>query len=380
MKLLEYQAKEVLASLGITIPPGVVARNPDEAATAFAKLGPIAVKAQVPVGGRGKAGGIKLARSEDEARRAAEQIIGMDIKGFKVPLVYCEAALDIAREIYVGFTVDRDARANVLLLSAKGGMDIEQVAEESPEAIARLHPNPWRGPLDFELAQVAYEAGLGELARPLAALVKKLYRAIPDYDALTAEINPLVVTRAGDVIAGDAKLEVDDNAAWRHRDLEERYGSLLEGDPYEVEAKKRGLTYVSLDGDIGIIGNGAGLCMGTLDLVQRAGGKPANFCDIGGGAKAEVVENALAVILMNPKVKGVLINVFGGITRGDEVAKGVVTARDNLKMRLPLVVRMSGTREEEGRKILKENGIEPGVSGWEAAQKIVELTRAGVGR
>jgi len=380
LKLLEYQAKEVLASLGITIPPGVVARNPDEAATAFAKLGPIAVKAQVPVGGRGKAGGIKLARSEDEARRAAEQIIGMDIKGFKVPLVYCEAALDIAREIYVGFTVDRDARANVLLLSAKGGMDIEQVAEESPEAIARLHPNPWRGPLDFELAQVAYEAGLGELARPLAALVKKLYRAIPDYDALTAEINPLVVTRAGDVIAGDAKLEVDDNAAWRHRDLEERYGSLLEGDPYEVEAKKRGLTYVSLDGDIGIIGNGAGLCMGTLDLVQRAGGKPANFCDIGGGAKAEVVENALAVILMNPKVKGVLINVFGGITRGDEVAKGVVTARDNLKMRLPLVVRMSGTREEEGRKILKENGIEPGVSGWEAAQKIVELTRAGVGR
>jgi succinyl-CoA synthetase beta subunit len=380
LKLLEYQAKEVLASLGITIPPGAVARNPDEAAAAFAKLGPIAVKAQVPVGGRGKAGGIKLARSEDEARRAAEQIIGMDIKGFKVPLVYCEAALDIAREIYVGFTVDRDARANVLLLSAKGGMDIEQVAEESPEAIARLHPNPWRGPLDFELAQVAYEAGLGELARPLAALVKRLYRAIPDYDALTAEINPLVVTRAGEVIAGDAKLEIDDNAAWRHRDLEERYGSLLEGDPYEVEAKKRGLTYVSLDGDIGIIGNGAGLCMGTLDLVQRAGGKPANFCDIGGGAKAEVVENALAVILMNPRVKGVLINVFGGITRGDEVAKGVVTARDNLKMRLPLVVRMSGTREEEGRKILKENGIEPGVSGWEAAQKIVELTRAGVGR
>jgi succinyl-CoA synthetase beta subunit len=380
VKLLEYQAKEVLASLGITIPPGAVARNPDEAATAFAKLGPIAVKAQVPVGGRGKAGGIKLARSEDEARRAAEQIIGMDIKGYKVALVYCEAALDIAREIYVGFTVDRDARANVLLLSAKGGMDIEQVAEESPEAIARLHPNPWRGPLDFELAQVAYEAGLGELARPLAALIKKLYRAIPDYDALTAEINPLVVTRAGDVIAGDAKLEIDDNAAWRHRNLEEKYGALLEGDPYEVEAKKRGLTYVSLDGDIGIIGNGAGLCMGTLDLVQRAGGKPANFCDIGGGAKAEVVENALAVILMNPKVKGVLINVFGGITRGDEVAKGVVTARDNLQMKLPLVVRMSGTREEEGRKILKENGIEPGVSGWEAAQKIVELTRAGVGR
>ena len=377
MKLLEYQAKEVLASLGIAIPPGMVARNADEAAAAFARLGPVAVKAQVPVGGRGKAGGIKLARTEDEARRAAEQIIGMDIKGFKVPLVYCEAALDIDREIYLGFTVDRDARANILMLSAKGGMDIEQVAEESPQSISRLYPNPWRGPLDFELTQLVYDAELGNIARPLIALVKKLYRAIPEYDALTAEINPLVVTRKGDVVAGDAKLEIDDNAAWRHKDLEERYGGVIEGDPYEVEAKKRGLTYVSLDGDIGIIGNGAGLCMGTLDLVQRAGGKPANFCDIGGGAKAEVVENALAVILMNPKIKGVLINVFGGITRGDEVARGVVTARDNLNMKLPLVVRMSGTNEEEGREILKRNGIEPGVSGWEAAKKIVELTRAG---
>ncbi len=378
MKLLEYQAKEVLASLGIAVPPGMVARTPDEAAAAASKLGAVAVKAQVPVGGRGKAGGIKLARTADEARAAAQQIIGMDIKGFKVPLVYCEAALDIAREIYVGFTVDRDARANILLVSARGGMDIEQVAEESPEAIARLYPNPWRGPLDFELARLVYDTGLGELARPLAAMMKKLYRAIPDYDALTAEINPVVVTTTGDVIAGDAKLEIDDSAAWRQRALEEKYGAVLEGDPYEVEAKKRHLTYVSLDGDIGIIGNGAGLCMSTLDLVQRAGGRAANFCDIGGGAKAEVVENALAVILMNPKVKGVLINVFGGITRGDEVARGVVTARDNLKMKLPLVVRMSGTREEEGREILKRNGIEPGASAWEAAKKIVELTSAGV--
>jgi len=378
LKLLEYQAKEVMSSLGIAIPPGMVARNPDEAVAAFEKLGPVAVKAQVPVGGRGKAGGIKLARTADEARTAAGQIIGMDIKGFKVPLVYCEAALEIEREIYLGFTVDRDARANILMLSARGGMDIEQVAEESPESLSRLYPSPWRGPLDFELAQLVYDAGLDDLARPLTAMIKRLYRAIPDYDALTAEINPLVVTRSGDVIAGDAKLEIDDNAAWRHEDLEEKYGSVLEGDPYELEAKKRGLTYVSLDGDVGIIGNGAGLCMGTLDLVQRAGGRPANFCDIGGGAKAEVVENALAVILMNPKVKGVVINVFGGITRGDEVAKGIVTARDNLKMKVPLVVRMSGTREEEGREILRQNGIEPGASGWEAAKKIVELTRVGV--
>ena len=378
MKLLEYQAKEVLDSLGIAIPPGLVARTADEAASAASRLGPVAVKAQVPVGGRGKAGGIKLAGTPEEARKAAELIIGMDIKGFKVPLVYCEAALEIERELYLGFTVDRDARANILMLSAKGGMEIEQVAEESPDSIARLYPNPWRGPLDFELAQLAYDAGLGELVRPMTALIKKLYRAIPDYDALTAEINPLVVTKAGDIVAGDAKLEIDDNAAWRHKDLEQRYGAVIQGDPYEVEAKKRGLTYVSLEGDIGIIGNGAGLCMSTLDLVQRAGGQAANFCDIGGGAKAEVVENALAVILMNRRVKGVLINVFGGITRGDEVAKGIITARDNLQMELPLVVRLSGTREEEGREILRRNGIEPGVSAWEAAQKIVELTRAGV--
>ena len=375
MKLLEYQAKELLASLGIAIPPGRVARTPDEAAAAASALGPVAVKAQVPVGGRGKAGGIKLANTPEEARAAAERIIGMDIKGFRVPLVYCEAALEIEREIYLGFTVDRDARANILMLSAKGGMDIEQVAEESPESIARLYPNPWRGPLDFELNQLIFDAELGGMVRPLSGVIKKLYRAIPELDAVTAEINPLVVTKKDVIVAGDAKLEIDDNATWRHKDLEERYGSVIEGDPLEVEAKKRGLTYVSLDGEIGIVGNGAGLCMGTLDLVQRAGGKAANFCDIGGGAKAEVVENALAVILMNPRVRGVLINVFGGITRCDEVAKGIITARDNLKMRLPLVVRLSGTREEEGREILKRNGIEPGANAWEAAQKIVELTR-----
>jgi succinyl-CoA synthetase beta subunit len=375
VKLLEYQAKEVLAGLGVPIPPGRVARLAEEAAAACEELGPIAVKAQVPVGGRGKAGGIKLARDPDQARAAAEQSIGMDIKGYKVPLVYCEAALQIAKEVYLGFTVDRDARANILMLSSQGGMEIEQVADEAPEAIARLYPNPWRGPLDFELNQLAWEAGLGEHVRALVPLIRKLYRAIPEYDALTAEINPLVVTADGQLVAGDAKLETDENAAYRQRALEDRYGEVLEGDRYEREARRRNLTYVSLDGEIGIIGNGAGLCMGTLDLVQRAGGRAANFCDIGGGAKAEVVENALTVILMNPKVRGVLINVFGGITRGDEVARGLVQARDNLGMTLPLVVRLSGTNEEEGRAILKENGVEPGASGWEAAQKIVELTR-----
>ncbi|MDQ6637123.1 MAG: ADP-forming succinate--CoA ligase subunit beta [Candidatus Dormibacteraeota bacterium] len=375
MKLLEYQAKEVLSQLGIPIPSGKVATTPDEAARACAELGPVAVKAQVPVGGRGKAGGIKLVQTADEARAAAEQIIGMDIKGFRVPLVYCETALDIAQEVYLGFTVDRDARANVVMLSAQGGMDIEQLAEESPDAIARLYPNPWRGPLNFELNQLVWAAGLGSHSRALVPVIRQLYRAITDYDAVTAEINPLVISKEGQVVAGDAKLETDENAAFRHKALEERYGDVVEGDPYEREAKKRNLTYVSLDGEVGIIGNGAGLCMGTLDLVQRAGGRAANFCDIGGGAKAEVVENALSVILMNPNVRGVLINVFGGITRGDEVARGLVQARDSLNLRLPLVVRLSGTNETEGREILRANGIEPGASGWEAAQKIVEMTR-----
>ncbi len=375
MKLLEYQAKEVLASFGIAIPPGKVARTPDEAAAACSEIGPVAIKAQVPVGGRGKAGGIKLAQTPAQARLAAEQIIGMDIKGFRVPLVYCEGALDIDREIYLGFTVDRDNRANILMLSARGGMDIEAVAEESPTAIAKLYPNPWRGPLDFELRRLVFEAGLGDLVGPLTKVIKQLYRAIPEQDAITAEINPLVLTRDGQILAGDAKLETDENAAFRHRDLEERFAEMLEGDRYEVEAKKRNLTYVSLDGEIGIVGNGAGLCMGTLDLVQRAGGRAANFCDIGGGAKAEVVQNALQVILMNPNVKGVLINVFGGITRADEVARGVVEARSALAMKLPLVVRLSGTQEDEGKRILRENGIEPGDNGWEAAQKIVAATR-----
>ncbi|MFZ0218543.1 MAG: ADP-forming succinate--CoA ligase subunit beta [Candidatus Dormiibacterota bacterium] len=375
MKLLEYQAKEVLSSLGIPIPKGRVARTPDEAFAAAQELGPVAVKAQVPVGGRGKAGGVKLAQTPEAARAAAEQIIGMDIKGFRVPLVYCETALDIGQEVYLGFTVDRDHRNNVLMLSAQGGMEIEQVAEEAPEAIARLHPHPWRGPLDFELRQLVFEAGLGAQVRGLVPVIQRLYRAIPDYDAVTAEVNPLVITKDGRVVAGDAKLETDESADFRHPDLIDRYAADVEGDPYETEAKKRHLTYVSLDGEIGIIGNGAGLCMGTLDLVQRAGSSAANFCDIGGGAKAEVVENALAVILMNPKVKGVLMNVFGGITRGDEVAKGLVQARDNLHMTLPLVVRLSGTNEEEGRAYLKDHGIEPGVNAWAAAQKIVELAK-----
>ncbi|MGH7883189.1 MAG: ADP-forming succinate--CoA ligase subunit beta, partial [Candidatus Dormibacteraceae bacterium] len=323
----------------------------------------------------GKAGGIKLANTAEEAYQAAEQIIGMKIKDHRVPLVYCETALAIEREIYLGFTVDREARADILMLSAEGGVEIEEVAEKSPKAIFRLHPDPWAGPLDFELRDLVFRAGLGRWVKPLVPLIKNLYQAIPQYDALTAEINPLVITVDGQLVAGDAKLETDENADFRHSELLSRYSEAVAPDPYEAEAHSHGLAYVSLDGEVGIIGNGAGLCMGTLDMVQRAGGRGANFCDIGGGARAEVVENALRIILSNPNVRGVLINVFGGITRGDEVARGLVQARDRLEMKLPLVVRLSGTNEEEGREILQQNGIAPGNSGWDASQKIVELTR-----
>ncbi|MHB8573098.1 MAG: ADP-forming succinate--CoA ligase subunit beta [Candidatus Dormibacteria bacterium] len=377
MKLLEYQAKEMLAGAGIPIPPGRLAHTPEEAAAAAREIGAVAVKAQVPVGGRGKAGGIKLADTPEAAAAAAGQILGMDIKGHTVPTVYCEGKLDVAQEVYLGITLDRDARGLVMILSASGGMDIEQVAAEAPEKLARLNPDPWKGVQDFELRGLVFAAGLGAHVAPIVKVARQLYLLAQATDATTLEINPLVITTDGLVVAGDAKLESDENAAYRHPELA-RFEEAGEGDQYERAAKERNLTYVSLSGDIGIIGNGAGLVMTTLDLVKRAGGDAANFCDIGGGAKAEVVRNALEVILMNPKVRGVLINVFGGITRCDEVARGLVEARDSLKMDLPLVVRMTGTREEEGRAILREHGIEPGSNGWEAASKIVELAKTGV--
>ena len=374
MRLLEFQAKQVLAENGVAVPAGQLARSPAEAATACAELGPVAVKAQVPVGGRGKAGGIKLASDPQQARAHAQQILGMSIAGYSVRSVYCEQALDIAQEIYLGFTVDRAARSYILMLSASGGMDIEAVAANTPEAIARLYPEPWRGPLDFEVRAMAFQCGLGHLAAPLGGVVASLYRALCQSDAVTAEINPLVVTGQGALIAGDAKWEIDDNALSRHPELSS-YAEEMEVDRFEAEAKRRNLTYVSLDGEIGVIGNGAGLCMNTLDLVKRSGGSAANFCDIGGGARASVVKDALEVILMNPKVRGVLINVFGGITRCDEVAEGLIQARSDLNMTLPLVVRLTGTREQEGRAILVEHGIEPGNDAVEAAAKIVSLTR-----
>jgi succinyl-CoA synthetase beta subunit len=377
MKLLEYQAKEQFREAGIPVKDGRLARTPEQAEDAARLLGPIAVKAQVQTGGRGKAGGIKLAKSPEEARAAAEQILGMDIKGYTVHEVWCEQAAEVEREIYLGVTLDRDARRLVLILSAAGGMDIEEVAEKDPEKIIKFHPDPWRGVLPYELRDVCFRAGLGDLVGKIVPIMQKLYELALRTDALTCEINPLAVVAGGDVIALDGKLETDENAEFRHREHEKyRSDEAGTGDPLEIEAKKRGLTYVHLDGDVGVLGNGAGLVMNTLDLVKAAGGRPANFLDIGGGAKAEVVRNSLEMILLDPNIKSIFINIFGGITRGDEVARGVISARDELGIKVPLVVRMTGTAEEEGRRLLEEAGITPGISAPEAAKKAVELASA----
>ncbi|HEX3606307.1 MAG TPA: ADP-forming succinate--CoA ligase subunit beta [Candidatus Dormibacteraeota bacterium] len=391
MKLLEYQAKQQFAKAGIPIPAGRLARTAEEAEAAARELGRVAVKAQVPVGGRGKAGGIAVVDTPEQARTEAARILAMDIKGYPVRSVWCETGLDVAHELYCGITLDRDRRRMVLILSGAGGMDIEQVAENQPEMIAKLWPDPLRGPQPFQIRQLAFAAlrrvpaladRAGRLAAALVPLVQTLYRLAVSLDAVTCEINPLVITATGELIAADGKLEVDENAEYRHRDLAEELAIDALGDdgasgddPFEVEAKRRGLTYVHLDGYVGCIGNGAGLVMNTLDLVKAAGGEPADFLDIGGGARADVVRNALDMVLSDPAVRGVFINIFGGITRGDEVARGIIQARDELNITKPLVVRMTGTREEEGRQLLREAGIVPGVSAVDAARTIVEMTR-----
>ena len=391
MRLLEYQAKQRFATAGIAVPQGRLARTPAEAAAAARALGTVAIKAQVPIGGRGKAGGIAVAQTPEEAEREAARILGMSIRGYPVGSVWCETGLTIASELYLGITLDRDRRRLVVIFSAAGGMEIEQVAAETPERIAKLWPGPFSGPLPYELRALAF-AGLagspelraraGALAGQLAALGKRLYELAVSLDAVTCEINPLALTATGELVAADGKLEIDENAEFRHRDLVEELRSeepddaaLSGSDPLEVEARRRGLTYVHLDGSVGVIGNGAGLTMNTVDLVKQQGGEPANFLDIGGGAGADKVRNALEMVLLDPKVRGVFINVFGGITRGDEVARGVIAARDELHLTTPLVVRMTGTMEEEGRRLLEEAGIVPATSPTEAARKIVELTR-----
>jgi succinyl-CoA synthetase beta subunit len=391
VKLLEYQAKQRFSAAGIPIPDGRLARTPGEAAAAARELGRVAIKAQVPVGGRGKAGGIAVVDTPADAEREAARILAMDIHGYPVRSVWCETGLEIANEFYLGITLDRDRRRMAIIFSAAGGMEIEQVADESPEKIAKLWPDPFAGPQPYEIRRMVFAAlahapqlrdRAAALATQLVALTQKLSSVAVSLDALTCEINPLVLTVDGRFIAADGKLEVDENAHYRHADLAEELARDATGDdgrsgedPYEVEARKRGLTYVHLDGDIGCIGNGAGLVMNTLDLVKQHGGEPADFLDVGGGASAEKVRNSLEMVLLDPKVRGVFINIFGGITRGDEVAKGIIAARDELHITKPLVVRMTGTREEEGRALLAAAGITPAVSATEAAAKIVALTR-----
>ena len=393
MKLLEYQAKQRFAAAGIVVPAGRLARTADEAAAAAQELGRVAVKAQVPIGGRGKAGGIAVVDTPEEARREAARILAMDIRGYPVRSVWCETGLTIEAELYLGITLDRDRRRLVIIFSAAGGMEIEQVAVEAPERIAKLWPDPFAGPQPYEIRQLAF-AGLAhapelrdrapKLVTALVGLTTRLWSVATALDALTCEINPLVLTADGALVAADGKLEIDENADSRHRDIAEELARDETGedgrsgdDPFEVEARKRGLTYVHLDGDIGCIGNGAGLTMNTLDLVKQHGGEPADFLDIGGGANAERVRNALEMVLLDPNVRGVFINNFGGITRGDEVARGIIAARDELHITKPLVVRMTGTMEEEGRKLLREAGIVPGKNATEAAASIVALTREG---
>lgn len=380
MDLLEYQGKQLFARHGVPVPSGEPARTVDEAVAAADRIGyPCVVKAQVQIGGRGKAGGIKVAKDTDEAREHADAILGMDIRGFTVHEVWIEAASDIAEEYYASIVFDRAAKAPLFMLSTQGGMDIEEVAERDPKAIARLHVDPLLGFQDFHGRRLAFEAGVaGDVVRPVGALLSKLYDSFVGEDAMLVEVNPLIVTADRNVAALDAKVTLDDNALYRHPDNAELRDTGNE-DPQERMARERDLTYVKLDGDIGILGNGAGLVMSTLDVVAQYGGAPANFLDAGGGSKAEAITSAVEVILSNPNVKAVLFNIFGGITRCDEVARGLVTAFEQIEPSVPFVVRLDGTNDKEGRQILAEADL-PNVHTAstmdEAAQKVVELARA----
>ncbi|MEA2485489.1 MAG: succinyl-CoA synthetase beta subunit [Actinomycetota bacterium] len=353
MDLFEYQGKELLRKFEVPVPEGRVAATPDEAASAARGLGgKVVVKAQVQVGGRGKAGGIKLANSADEARAVAEQILGMDIKGHTVKRVLVERAGDIKAEYYCSFLLDRSERNFLGMMSAKGGMDIEEVAVSDPDAIAQVHIDPLLGMSEFHARELVFGANLDPDARKEAiALLPKLYRAFVGLDASLIEVNPLVLTGDGRVIALDAKVSLDDSAAYRHPNFDD-LKAVHEIPEQEREAKAKGLNFIKLDGDIGIIGNGAGLVMATLDVVKAAGGEPANFLDVGGGAGADLLSSALEVITSNPEVKSVLVNIFGGITRCDLVAEGIIDALGRLDVKVPIVVRLDGTNAEQGRKML----------------------------
>jgi succinyl-CoA synthetase beta subunit len=377
MDLLEYQGKQLFSKHGVPVPDGRPASTVPEAVDAADELGyPVVVKAQVLIGGRGKAGGIKLAANREEAEQHASAILGMDIRGFTVHELYVERASDIAEEYYAAIVFDRGAKAPMAMLSRMGGMDVEEIAERDPNAIVRIHVDPLIGFQDFHGRRLAFEAGIAaDVVRPVGALLARLYETFVAEDAMLVEVNPLLVTGDRQVVALDAKVTVDGNSMFRHPDTAE-FRSEGNEDPQEKMAKERGLTFVKLDGNIGILGNGAGLVMSTLDVVAQAGGRPANFLDAGGGSKADAIVNAVEVILSNPAVTAVLFNIFGGITRGDEVANGLVTAFNQLKPSVPFVVRLDGTNDEEGRRILAEAQlpnvhVEKTMLG--AARRVVEL-------
>jgi succinyl-CoA synthetase beta subunit len=376
VKLHEYQAKQILARAGIPIPDGRLARSPEEVeAAAKGIAAPVAVKAQVHAGGRGKAGGIKVAKSPAEAKAAAGAILGMDIKGLRVEKVYVERAADVASELYLGITLDRDRRRPVVILSTVGGMDIEEVAASRPEAIARGWPSPLLGLLPFEARALVFAAGVAPAQREAVAdIARRLYRVYGETDATLVEINPLFVQKDGSVLAGDAKLDIDDNALFRQPELA-KLKEVSPEDEAEEKARALGFSFVQLDGEVGIIGNGAGLVMATLDAVRNAGGRAANFLDVGGGAKEAVVKAALEIVLANPRVRSVMINIFGGITRGDEVAKGILDVIQAHPPRVPLVVRLSGTEAEAGRKLLEKAPLESRETMDEAAAEAVRLAK-----
>jgi succinyl-CoA synthetase beta subunit len=381
MKIHEYQAKELLSRFGVPIPVnGGASDTPGEIRTAAEKLGGRCVlKAQAHVGGRGKAGGIRIADNPDQAEAIASQMIGMLLKthqapkGVLVDKVLAEEPLDIQKEFYAGIVPDRALQRNTLILSAMGGVDIETVAEEHPEAISRTPIDPSLGIRDFQLRKACYDAGIPkDIISKTCAVLKKLYTAYLESDASLAEINPLAWTADGRLLAADAKIVIDDNALYRHPEMQQ-WQKESEEDPIEAEAHRRGIQYVRLGGDIGIIGNGAGLVMATLDEVARAGGKPANFLDIGGGAKAELVRNSLEIVLMDPNVRGVLFNIFGGITRGDEVAKGILEATGTMDIKVPMVLRLAGTRSAEGMELLKDASLITCATMQEAAERVVQV-------
>ena len=377
MDLVEYQGKQYFACYGVPISDGRVADTVDDAVAAADAVGyPVVVKAQVQVGGRGKAGGVKLAADSDEARLHAGNILGLDIKGHVVRRLWVEHATDIAKEYYAGFTLDRAAKLHLAMVSARGGIDIEQVAEETPEAIARLHINPLDG-LNFDTAlQLVTDAGLDPEALEQAAdILVALYTCYIEGDADLVEVNPLVLTTDGRVHALDAKVTLDDAAAFRHPEWSE-IEEIGDVDPRERLAKQYGLQYIGLEGSVGIIANGAGLAMSTLDVVNQVGGAAANFLDIGGGANADVMANALEVINTDDNVRAILVNIFGGIVRCDEVARGILTALERVELRSPIVLRLDGTNSVEARKMLAEARSEriiPELTMVGAAKRAVEI-------